>query len=179
MLHDPRLLEKLSRLETESFDGQVFRATWQGRDPLLFSTRGGRWSAVDSAGILYTSLTRDGALAEMSFHLAQMNPLPSKPLAVHTLLLHTENSLRLLRSDLASLGVDDGSYDAVLYDATQRVGAAAAYLGFDGLIAASARWPCDNLMLFQENCEGKSSPSIVQTETVEWQGWARANGFMQ
>ena len=97
---------------------------------------------------------------------------------MHTLLLHTENSLRLLRSDLASLGVDDGSYDAVLYDATQRAGAAAAYLGFDGLIAPSARWPCDNLMLFQENCEGKSSPSIVQTETVEWQGWARANGFM-
>lgn len=178
MLHDPKLLDQLSRLEAESFEGRVYRATGQGRDPLLFSTRGGRWSAVDSAGILYTSLTQDGALAEMSFHLAQMDPLPTKPIAVHTLQIKAGKSLRLLRGDLESLGVDNDAYGTILYDATQQVGAAVAYLGFDGLIAPSARWQSDNLMLFQENVGGKFSPAILQTETIDWQAWARANGFL-
>jgi hypothetical protein len=40
------------------------------------------------------------------------------------------------------------------YALTQSIGAALAFLGLDGLIALiapSARWQCDNLMIYQTN----------------------------
>ena len=37
------------------------------------------------------------------------------------------------------------------YAQTQNIGAAIAFLGLDGLITPSARWSCNNLMIFQTN----------------------------
>ena len=41
--------------------------------------------ARDIAAILYTSLEREGALAEIAFHWSQLNPRPTKPVLVHRL----------------------------------------------------------------------------------------------
>ena len=68
MIHDPELLDHLDALPKETFGGKVFRGTRQSLDPLASSYSGGRWMRRDGAGVLYTSLAREGALAEISFH---------------------------------------------------------------------------------------------------------------
>ena len=68
MIHDRDLLDRLDTLPKEAFDGEVFRGTRQGLNPLAGSFSGGRWMRPDGAAVLYTSLEREGALAEISFH---------------------------------------------------------------------------------------------------------------
>ena len=85
MIHDQNLVDQLSALTGERFDGEVFRATGVGANPLAFSLNGGRWApaAVDGTEVpaLYTSMERDGALAEVVSYLTLLTPLPSKPLS--------------------------------------------------------------------------------------------------
>lgn len=139
MIHDPDLLERIEELPKESFVGEVFRATRQNLDPLAASYSGGRWMRKDGAGALYTSLAREGALAEISFHWGQLDPLPSKPAVIHTLRVTAHRTLKLVRADLAALGVSDAAYGGINASRTQQIGAAIEVLGCDGLIAPSAR----------------------------------------
>jgi hypothetical protein len=66
VVHDPELLDRLDALPKEAFDGEVFRATRQNLDPLVGSYNGGRWMRPAAAAVLYTSLAREGALAEIA-----------------------------------------------------------------------------------------------------------------
>jgi hypothetical protein len=42
MIHDQGLVDQLSALATERFEGEVFRATGMKADPLAFSMNGAR-----------------------------------------------------------------------------------------------------------------------------------------
>ena len=66
MIRDAELLDRLSALPTETFSGNVFRATRQNLNPITASISGGRWMPPGGAGVLYTSFAREGALAEMA-----------------------------------------------------------------------------------------------------------------
>lgn len=177
MLHDPALLERLSGFAAERFDGEVFRATRRSLDPLAASTSGGRWMLKGHAAVLYTSLLREGALAEISYHWSQLTPLPGKPAALHRLGVSAERRLRLLRADLADLDVDLTQYDTIDYRRTQEIGAAVNFLGCDGLIVPSARWRCENFVLFTENHPLTSRLEVLSSEEIDWQGWAQDAGF--
>lgn len=178
MQHDGALLERLERLPKESFAGEVFRATRRNLDPLQPSTSGGRWMPRDVAPILYTSLKREGALAEIVFHWSQLNPMPTRPVVVHMLAVLTHRTLRLVRADLAALGVASDEYARVNPERTQQIGAAIDYLGCDGLIAPSARWPCDNLILFTQRFSGDCKLELREQEEVAWLEWGRAHGVV-
>jgi hypothetical protein len=126
--------------------------------------------------VLYTSLAREGALAELSFHWSQLTPLPTKPAALHCIRLTTRKTLRLVQADLSVLGVNLATFREISYGRMQEVGAAAAFLACDGLIVPSARWNCDNPILFMENHDVASGLlEIVTTEHVDWLGWARSH----
>jgi hypothetical protein len=184
MIHAKELLDRLENLPTVEFDSEVFRATRFGLDPLTASTRGGRWSPRDvlggteSVATLYTSCIREGALAELAFHYSQLTPFPSKPVLVHRLKVTTNNTLRLLRADLISLGVEWAQYSTLEYVRTQQIGAAIAFLGRDGLIAPSARWACENLMLFPTNHSFECELSVMHSEEVALKDWARDHQFL-
>lgn len=167
MIHSPELLGQLSAFPSETFSGDLFRTTRLSLDPLAPSTSGGRWAPRNGCAVLYTSLEREGALAEISFHWSQLLPLPSKPVMLHQLRIELRESLRLLRADLATLGVELSRYDAMDYRRTQEIGAAASFLEFHGLIVPSARWPCDNLILFAENQSVSETAELVTSESVE------------
>jgi hypothetical protein len=62
---DAQLLDVLDAIQGEIFEDEVWRVTWATRDPLAGSSSGGRWSPDNSFDALYTSLDRDGALAEI------------------------------------------------------------------------------------------------------------------
>jgi hypothetical protein len=184
MIHAKEMLDRLGSLAQIEFDDEVFRATRRGLAPLTASTRGGRWcprnvlGGTDSVATLYTSCAREGALAELAFHYSQLTPFPSKPVMLHRLHLTTQKTLRLLQTDLISLGVVWADYPALNYEKTQEIGAAVAFLGCDGLIAPSARWSCENLMLFPMNHAFESELRVVSSEEIALKEWAREHEFL-
>ena len=178
MIHDHVLIDRLSTLPTVAFDGEVYRATRRNLDPTTPSTAGGRWAPPDGPAVLYTSLERAGALAEITFHWGQFNPLPTKPALVHRLAVRSERTLRLIRTDLEGLGVETARYLDPNYVQTQRIGAAVAFIGCDGLLAPCARWPCENLILFTDNSALAATLEVAETEEVDWQAWAKEAGLL-
>ncbi len=171
---DLALLDALEGHAGISFQGDVWRIVRQERDVLQASPSGARWDP-GTFDVLYTSLERDGALEEIYFHLSRQPVFPSKMRSVlHQITVRTRRTLRL--ADLAAvsgLGVPTETYGALDYGRTQDIADAADFLGFDGIIAPSARWPCQNLILFMD----KFTPAdftLVASEVVDWTAWQKA-----
>jgi RES domain-containing protein len=177
MIHDPGLIDKLAAIPTETFEGVVYRVTGTSGDGTASSANGGRWSPID-VSVLYTSYSREGALAEVVSYLSLLSPVPNKPLRIHRIETATSKTLRLARDDLGRLGVDMERYGVRDYGVTQDIGAAANFLELDGLVTPSARWNCDNLTIFSENHSLDKQLEVLDYEDVEWHGWARKNGFL-
>lgn len=129
--------------------------------------------------VLYASCERDGALAELAFHWSQFTPFPTKPAVVHLLTIGLERTIRLERSGLEKLGVEHTRYGDINYERTQVIGAAAAFLGFDGLVVPSARWHCENLILFANERDLSTMVEIVNTEPVDVHEWAVTHGMIE
>ena len=183
MIHDPALLDRLSVLRSERFEGEVSRATRANADPVAASISGGRWAPPPDGdtghSVLYTSLARDGAIAEIASFLAQLTPMPGpRHIKVTRLAVSTARTIRLVRTDLGALGVDLARYGERDYDRTQKIGAGLVFLGFDGLIAPSARWSCENLMIFGDNHALNEKLESLDEELVEWRGWAQEHGIL-
>jgi len=178
LIHDTEILDRLSAIDPIRFDGEVFRSTRKNLDPLVSSTSGGRWAPKDGPAVLYTSTEPDGALAESAFHWSQFTPLPSKPMALHRLGVSTGNTLRLLRADLTGLDVDWNRYREADYERTQEIGSAVSFLECDGLLVPSARWDCENLVIFTDNHDYSQRLEVLHTEEVDWVGWARLNRIL-
>ena len=110
----------------------------------------------DEFEVLYTSLERDGALAEIGYRLSLEPVWPSRiGHGVHLITVETERALRFVDLDgLAPLGVDAARYHTFEYQATQAIAAAAYFLEFDSLIVPSARFPCANLLSLPSGSPG-------------------------
>lgn len=184
MIHDQGLVDKLSDWPQEKFEGTVYRATRTQADPIAASISGGRWAPPPDgdAGfpVLYTSLHRDGALAEISSVLANLEPRPgARLIKLSSLVVSASQVVRLSRPALESLGVDLKRFGERDYALTQRIGAALAFLGVDGLLAPSARWECENLTIFIDNHALTERLDVVGTEEVEWSSWAKGHGLIE
>ncbi len=176
--HDPQLVDRLADLIPQPFEGQVWRATRLNQDPIAFSHNGGRWappSSYQSVPVLYTSFERRGAIAEVASWLATLVPRPSKPIGIHRLTIRASDVVTLDAGALGNLGVDSERYAERSYVAmgeappsrTQEIGAALSFLGVDGLIVPSARWPCQNLILF-DNLDNQIEIDSDSSEEVDW-----------
>jgi glycerophosphoryl diester phosphodiesterase len=180
MIHDPELIDQIQKLPTTSFDDSVFRATGMNADPTAFSTNGGRWAApeIEDGGfsILYTSLEGKGAVAEVASYLALLTPVPRKPLKLHTLGVSVDKALKVAVSDFEALGIDVGTYSQRNYERAQRVGAAINFLELDGLIAPSARWECDNLMIFANRHSMDLKLALSESKDVPFDDWIKLAG---
>ena len=180
MIIDPELTEKLSNFSTVQFNNDVYRATAKSIiDPIAPSRNGGRWIPRNECPVLYTSCKREGALAEISFHLANHTPLPSKPVSLHRISVSTHKTLRLINTNLKDLGVEEEMYSTINYEKTQQIGSAVNFLGCDGLIIPSARWNCENLVIFDDHHSIESDLQLLDTEVVNWKLWAQENGFLE
>jgi RES domain-containing protein len=126
--------------------------------------------------VLYTSLERNGALAEIAFHWGQLNPQPSKQVVVHSIEVEVRRALPLTVKDLDRLGVDWSTADTGDVRRTQEIGAAAAHLSFDSMIVPSARRDCKNLVVMFTN-HGSDQHRLVTkaSEIVEWRLWISSN----
>ena len=168
-VHDRALLDGLEAIGPVPFAGDVWRITRKGREALRGSTAGGRWSPAGEIEVLYTSLERDGALAEIGFRLSLEPVWPSRiEHEIHEIRAAADRTLRF--ADVASLrpfGVEVDRYESFDYAATQAIAAAAHFLEIDGLVVPSARAPCANLVAFMD----RVTLSLTRTEAVDWQAW--------
>ena len=172
---DLQLLDAVDAFARESFVGRVWRVVREGRDPTLGSPSQSRWCNGDF-DVLYTSLDRDGAIAEIHAFLSQQPVFPSRmEWNCYELRVRSASALRLADlPTLSRLGVDTSRYQERRYDQTQSVADAAFFLGFDGLIAPSARWACQNLILFTSRL-APNDIDLVSEEgaQIDWSVWRR------
>lgn len=177
---DNRLIDAVEAIQPTQFSGVVWRVVREGRDPLDCGRSGGRWDD-GTFDVLYTSLAREGALAEMHFHLKRGQPIfPSRVrYELHEMSLSMEAALKLLNlEDLARLGVAEDTYGRLSYqekDAeyprTQDIAEVAHFLEFDGLLVPSARWNCLNAVVFCEQCPASQREVIQSHGLIDWAAW--------
>lgn len=183
MIHNLALVDRLAALPTDRFEGTVYRATRTTADPLAASISGGRWAPPPDGDpgtyILYTSLEQNGAIAEIASFLASLTPVPgARAIKVSSISVSAARTLRLSEIDLADLGVDLDHYGERDYEITQKIGSALAFLELDGFLAPSARWNCDNFMIFPENHSLGERLAINYETTIEWRSWALGHGIL-
>jgi RES domain len=170
--HDRAVLDALEAIDPQHFNGEVWRVTRKGRDALRGSTAPGRWSPSVEFEILYTSLERDGALAEIGYRLSLEPVWPSRvEHEVHLIEVETERTLRFANLEsLVPFGVDIARYHTFEYRAMQAIAAAAYFLEFDSLIVPSARFDCTNLVIFVERAHALT---LRASHRVDWDAWRR------
>jgi hypothetical protein len=183
VIHDPVLVDHLSKLRARPFEAEVYRATGPSVDPLAPSINGGRWAPPPDRdpgiSLLYTSCSREGALAELSSFLVGLTPVPKgKLVKLSRIAVTVSRTVTLDRPALERLNIDMNLYGQRDYEKTQEIGAALAFLGFDALLAPSARWSCDNLMVFKSNHGIGERLEVLIEENIEWRKWAAANGIV-
>lgn len=171
---DLALLDQIDAHEGVAFTGDVWRIVRADRDVLQGYPAAARWDP-GTFDVLYTSLERDGALAEIHFHLSRQPVFPSKLRSVlYRLRVTTQRTLKI--ADLAALkalGISRETYASLSYERCQEIGDAAQFLGFDGILAPSARWPCQNLVLFVDRFD-PDDLQLVDSEPVDWPAWRKA-----
>jgi RES domain-containing protein len=132
--------------------------------------KGARWNPPETPAI-YTSLTRDVALAEAEFQISLQPVRPRARRTIYTLEIRLASVVDLSdRNLLATLGVSEPDLVGLDYSVCQRVGGAIAWLGNDGLLVPSARANGVNLVIFPNQQKSdyefraKASEAIVEFE---------------
>jgi RES domain-containing protein len=179
---DSALIDALEAIAPIEIAGHAWRVVRRGRDVLTPSAVGGRWDDT-TFDVLYTSQTADGAVAEVHFHLARGQPvIPSKvTYELYRLKVGLAKALELPDLDsIARLGVDVGRYGALSYNdrsqeypRTQEIAETAHFIGFDGLIAPSARWPCMNIIGFASRMRPGSIEVAKDAGEIDWASWLK------
>lgn len=171
-IHDRIILDALAAIDPEPFNGTAWRVTRKGREPLRGAAANGRWSTSGEFEALYTSLERDGAVAEIGYRLSLEPVWPSRiEHEIHSIDVAAERVLRFADiASLAPLGVDIARYRSFQYAATQAIAAAARFLEFDGLIVPNARFDGANLVIFVERAPGLS---LIETQPIDWDSWRK------
>lgn len=171
-VHDRTILDALEAIETAPFSGEVWRITRKGREPTRGSAASGRWSPGGSIEVLYTSLEREGALAEIGFRLSLESVWPSRlEHEIHQISAQSHRALHFADVEaLAGLGIDPAKYETFDYAATQAIAAAAHFLEFDGLIVPSARHASSNLVIFMDR-DSAGTLEVRSSQDVDWAAW--------
>lgn len=179
-VRDSSLLDTVEASTVTKFGGSVWRVVRGDRDPLRSSSPGGRWDD-GTFDVLYTSLEADGALAEMYFHIMRGQAIFPSQMVFCLFELDVELDRVLELADLAALrafGVDGGKYGSLQYarkheeyPRLQDIGEAARFLDFDGLIAPSARWECQNLVVFTDRVAPDALNIANEHGQVDWDAW--------
>jgi RES domain-containing protein len=181
---DKALIDAIEAHIPFQFEGVVWRVAGEGRSPVACARSGGRWDD-GSFDVLYTAQERDGAIAEMYFHLARGQPVfPSQVrYHIHEIAVTLNRALKFVNLEaLAAIGMDTARFGqlsyhdrAAEYPQSQDVAEVAHFLDFDGLIVPNARWSCANVVLFCDRVPLFAMEAIADHGLVDWAGWARRN----
>lgn len=170
-VHDRAILDALEDLEFDVIEETVWRVVRRGRDPRRGAVANGRWNAIGEFEVLYTSLTAEGALAEVGYRLSLEPIWPSRiEHEIHTLKIWADRALRFQNlQQLEKLGVNVARFESFEYEVTQAIAAAAHFLEFDALIVPSARHEGSNLVAFLDRL--RIPPELLNTDKIDWLAW--------
>jgi RES domain-containing protein len=176
-VHDRAILDALEAVNPIRFDNTVWRITRANFDATRGSAANGRWSPGGTVEVLYTSLEREGALAEIGYRLSLEPVWPSRLRhEIHEMAARSDRTLEFLSLEgLAPLGIDVSRYESFDYTATQALAAAAHFLEFDGLLFPSARHNSTNLVLFIDRGIS-ASVEIKSIESIDLNAWRNNRG---
>jgi RES domain-containing protein len=182
---DSALIDAIEAIEPVYFSGPVWRVVREGRDPCQCSRSGGRWDD-GTFDVLYTALGRDGAAAEMYFHLKRGQPIMPSRVRYHLYELRATMDRALKLLDLAALGrlgLDMAAFGRLSYQErvaeyprSQDIGETAHFLEFDGLIVPSARWEASNAVLFCDYVQPEMREAVTDHGPLDWSVWERQAG---
>lgn len=173
---DLAILDAVDAFPREPLEAEAWRVVHDGRDPLLGGASDSRW-CDGTFDVLYMSLERAGAIAEIHALLSLQPVFPSKiRWFANKLRVSSTQTLRLADlATLARLGADVDRYSTRDYRRTQTIAEAGHFLAFHGLIAPSARWSCLNLVLFTERlAPGRLEVIFREEEPIDWDAWRKA-----
>jgi RES domain-containing protein len=183
-IRDPQLLDRLLGLPRQAFHGKLWRMARAGRDPLISTRPKGRWDD-GSFEVLYTALSPDAAQAELHYHLTRGQPVFPSLLQIHLHELEIDARQVYVFDDLDTLapfGVEASRYGTseylklqAEYSLTQQIGEAAHFLGCDGLIVPSARWPDQNVVVLPANLGLASLRHVKDYGPQDLKAWGRTN----
>jgi len=177
---NPDLIDAVEAIPYVSLEGTAWRIVREHRDPCQCSSSGGRWDD-GTFDVLYTSLERDGAIAEMNFHLSKGQPVfPSRVrYELHELKFQLNKALRFESlADLEKLGVKISQFGKLQYadreaeyPTLQELAEVAHFLERDGIIVPNARWNCLNAILFGTYVPRSGREQIRAHGLVDWVSW--------
>lgn len=186
---DNRLIDALEAMPVEPYVGAVWRVVREGRDPFIYAASGSRWDD-GTFDVLYTAMAREGAVAEMYFHLKSGQPVfPSKlRYTLHELHVSLNGILDLSNlEELGKLGLGTLRYGRLSYQgrkgeypSSQEIAEVANFVGssnpgdVSGLMVPSARWNCANLVVFCGHAGPAAVEEIANHGLVDWQEWELA-----
>jgi RES domain len=181
---DVETLDLLTGLHRQKLELTVWRMVRAGRNPAVPSSPKGRWDD-GSFEVLYTACKRDGACAELHYHLTFGQPVFPSQLRIHLHEFRLQVKLAYVFENLESLapfGVDPqkyGSFDYARlqeeYSPTQKLGEACQFLGADALLVPNARWACQNAVLFAANMAHDALQPVADHGPIDLRTWARMN----
>ncbi len=179
-VRDSDLIDALEEGRVEPFEGTVWRVVREGKDPCLCGSSGGRWDDR-TFDVLYTSAERDGAIAEMYFHLSRGQPvIPSKVRYKVFELSITLSRLLMLQTldELEKLGLDVRTFGQLSYDnrlseypRTQDIAETAHFLDYDGILIPNARWNCANIVVFCDQLPSGALEVAKDHGLIDWPNW--------
>ena len=181
-VRDSDLIDALEVADAEPFEGSVWRVVREGRDPCLCGSAGGRWNDR-TFDVLYTAAERDGAIAEMYFHLTRGQPVVPSRVRYRTfeLSISLSRMLKLPNLDhLAGLGFDVRTFGRLSHDdraheypRTQDIAETAHFLEYDGILVPSARWSCANIVVFCDQAPAGACKVVEDHGPIDWSAWKR------
>lgn len=180
---DNQLLDTLEALPVKPFKSIVWRVVREGRDPCQCAAAGNRWDTGDF-DVLYTSLTPEGAIAEIKFHLMRGQPVfPSKlKYTLHEISINLNgiydlsnpDTLNLLGLDMSKFGRLSYANRASEYPSCQQIADAAHFLGSQeigdpsGILVPNARYDCSNFVLFCKHTLPENYDEVANHGLVDW-----------
>ena len=183
---DIGLLDVLEALPVTPFVDRVWRVVREGRDPCICSAAGNRWDNGQFE-VLYTATAREGAIAEMYFHLKRGQPVfPSKlRYTLHELEVRIDGVLdRSSLDDLGKLGLDVSRFGQLSYQdrkgeypRCQEIAEVANFLGspepgdIAGVLVPNARWDCSHLVVFCGHARPAAVEEVQNHGIVDWRKW--------
>jgi RES domain-containing protein len=166
VVYPPELLDHLEAVEPAPWEGRAFRLMFADYAPDVENTRGARWNLADVAAV-YTSLRREGAIAEAEHKLSIQPIRPRVKQTIYTLDISLASVLDLTDVDLlAALGVGEDELGGDDLRPCQDIGGATHWLDHDGLFVPSARSSAVNLVIFAANRRPDTRFEVTAAEVV-------------
>lgn len=161
MVIEPALVDSLEEFGAQPLESAVWRHYFAGRDPLLPSTAGGRWSPPRQFSVLYTLLSREGAVVEGQHVIGRYSIPPSRERRICRIAARLGRVVDLRPEPrLAVLAIESSRFVDAL-DRCAEIGSAASFLEYQGLLVPSARHPDGNLVVLADQLDPQCELQVV------------------